>query len=206
VKAGASTVATGNGSSVAVPRPAGVATGDVLVMEATADLNPSVSAAPTGWAPIPSTPLTLGTASRVFAYYHVVGNAAAEPATYTWQLSAKLKWGAALTAFSGVSTATPLETATATQVSTNAASSLTVPGVNTTGTGAMLVGALGLDNPGTAATPPAGWTVAADSASTQRAVLAYRYLGSPGASGNLTWSLTKAAPSGGWLLALHAAG
>jgi len=206
VKAGASTVVSGNGTAVAVARPAGVATGDVLVMQVTADQNPSVSAAPTGWTAVTNTPLTLGTGARVFAYYRVVGNAATEPATYTWTLSAKLKWGAVMTAFSGVATGAPIETAVSTRVNTTAASSLAVPGVSTTAAGAMLVGAVGLNNPGTTPTPPTGWTVAADSASTQRAALAYKYMGSPGASGNLTWSLSKTAPAGGWLFALHAAG
>jgi PKD repeat protein len=205
VKFRASSTATGANTGVAIPRPAGVANGDVLVMQLTAEQNPTLSNL-SGWTAIPSTPLTVGTGIREFAFYHVVTNAAAEPASYSWQLSTKLKWGAVLTAFSGVSTASPLETAASTQVNTTAVSSLTIPGVTTTGTGAMLIGAIGLNNPGTAATAATGWTLAADSAGTQRAVLAYRYMGTPAASGNLTWSLSKAAPSGGWLIALHAAG
>ena len=205
VKFRASTATTGNSTGVAIPRPAGVANGDVLVMQLTADQNPTLSTL-SGWTAIPSTPLSVGTGIREFAFYHVVTNAAAEPASYSWTLSAKLKWGAVMTAFSGVSTASPLETGVSTQVSTAAATSLTVPGVTATGTGTMLIGAIGLNNPGTAATPATGWTVGADSTGTQRAVLAYRYLATPAASGNLTWSLSKSAPSGGWLLALHAAG
>jgi PKD repeat protein len=206
IKAGTSTTASGANAAVTIPRPTGIVNGDVLVTQVTTEQNPSMSVTPSGWTPIPSTPVTVDAGTRVFAFYHVVANAAAEPASYTWQLSAKLKWGAGTTAFSGVSTVSPLETAVTTKVNATAATSLTVPGVTTTGSGAMLVSAVGLNNPGTTARPATGWTVSADSAGTQRAVLAYRYVATPGASGDLTWALAKAATSGGWLLALHPAG
>jgi hypothetical protein len=80
-----------------------------------------------------------------------------------------------------------------------------VPGVTTVTPGAMLIGGVGLSNPGTAATAPAGWTIASDSLSTQRTVLAYRLTTAAGASGNLVWTLSKSTTAGGWLRALRPA-
>jgi PKD repeat protein len=205
VSAGASTTVGGANARVTVARPAGVATGDVLVVQVTTEQNTTMATVPTGWTAIPSTPLSVGTGSRLFAFYRAVPSAGFEPASYTWQQSTQQKWGAVMTAFRGVSTTAPLETATATQVSSAAVKTLTVPGVTTTGGGAMLIGALGLNTAGASATLSSGWTLAADSASTQRTVLAYRYAAAAGASGALTWTRAKVAPSGGWLLALHAA-
>jgi PKD repeat protein len=205
IKAGSSTTANGANAAVSVPRPAGIVNGDVLIVQVTTEQNPSMSVTPSGWTAIPSTPVTIDAGSRMFAFYHVVTNATAEPASYNWQLSAKLKWGAGMTAFSGANTATPLETAVTTKVNPTATTALTVPGVTTTGSGAMLVGAVGLNAPGITVKSSTGWTVSADNAGTQRAVLAYRYLANPGASGDLTWALSKSATSGGWLVALHAA-
>ena len=160
---------------------------------------------PAGWAPIVAAPLAVGTTARAWAYYHVVGNAAAEPASYRWVLSARQKWSGLVTAFSGVDNATPFDTATSSAVRTTAGTTLAVPGVTTVTPGAMLIGGIGLSNPGTSATPPSGWTVVSDSLSTQRTVLADRLTTAAGASGTMTWTLSKSTIAGGWLTALRPA-
>jgi hypothetical protein len=205
IRARSSTTASGTATDVVLTRPAGVATGDVLVVEITSDLAPSMNTVPAGWTAIVAAPLSAGTTARVWAYYHVVGNAAGEPATYRWQLSARQKWSGVMTAFSGVDNATPFDTVTSSQATTTAGTTLTVPGVTTVTPGAMLIGGVGLSNPGTAAKPPTGWTIASDSLSTQRTVLAYRLTTAAGASGNLVWTLSKSTTAGGWLRALRPA-
>ena len=205
IRARSSTTVTGNAIDVPVPRPAGVATGDVLLAEITADLNPTMNTVPSGWSPVVAAPLTPGTSARVWVYYHVVGNVQVEPASYTWRLSAKQKWATVMTAFSGVDNATPFDTVESSIATTTAAAGLAVPGVSTVTPGAVLVSGLGLSATGTTATPPTGWTVAAQATSTQRTVVAYRLMAAPGPSGNVTWSLSKAATAGGWVRALRPA-
>ena len=86
----------------------------------------------------------MGTSARLFAYYRVVTDAAAEPASYVWQLASGEKWNAALTAFGGVDAGDPFDTPVSTAVTAQKASTLTVPGVSTSTAGALLVAVLGL--------------------------------------------------------------
>jgi len=82
VTAGASSSAVGStaGTSVVVPRPAGLVDGDVLIAQITADASPTVSAVPTGWSTVIS-PLAVGSSLRVFVYFKVVSSATSEPAS-----------------------------------------------------------------------------------------------------------------------------
>jgi PKD repeat protein len=199
---GASTTATGNSSAVVVTAPSGRAKGTVLVAQVTADAAPTMSGVPTGWTPVVS-PLAVTGGGRLFVYYHVVSDLVSEPASYTWQLSTKERWSATVTAFTGVNPTTPFDTQSSIRTTTTAAKTLLVPGVTTVTAGDLLIGGLGLDSPGVAVTPPAGWTEAVESSSTQNAELAYRSLGAAGPTGDATWSLAKAATSGGWMIALR---
>ncbi|NYJ05835.1 PKD domain-containing protein [Petropleomorpha daqingensis] len=205
IQARSSSTASGSNTTVAVPRPAGVVTGDVLVVEITSEQNPTMTAVPAGWTAVTAAPLTVGTTARVWSYVHVVTNAATDPASYTWTLSARLKWAATMTAFSGVDNANPIDVPATSATTTTAATTLTVPGVSTVTAGAMLVSGLGLSANGITASGPAGWTIAAQTTGTQKTGLAYRLTGAAAASGNLTWSLSKATTAGGWLVALRPA-
>ena len=106
-------------TTVSLPAPAGRAAGDVVVASFTADKNPTASV-PAGWTAIVNG-LSIASSStagaRVFAYYRVVGSS--DPATYTWTLSTAVKWGGGITAYTGVNTATPLDSAVATAVNTS---------------------------------------------------------------------------------------
>jgi hypothetical protein len=191
---------------VTVPKPAGVRTGDVLVAQITADGAPTVSAVPAGWTSVLPSSLAASSGARGFAYYRVVGNAASEPASWTWQLNSARKWGAGMTAFSGVDTSRPLDTTVSTVVdSSYGSSTVTVPGVSTTTAGAMLVGGVALDSGSTTVTPPGGWTEGFEAGGVQTAELAFRPAASVGATGNVSWSLSKATAFGGWLTALRPA-
>jgi hypothetical protein len=188
---------------VTVSRPAGVATGDVLVAEVNADKAPTVSAVPAGWTPV-VTSLGVNGLATTSVWSHVVADAAAEPAAYTWQLSSPQKWNAGVTAFRGVDPTTPWDTAavTATDPST-ASTGLTVPGVTTTTPDAMLVGGVGPNSTSATVAPPAGWTEAFEATTAQVAELAYSPRPTAGATGTARWTFDKGADSVGWLAALR---
>jgi hypothetical protein len=193
--------------TVSLAAPAGRAAGDVLVASFTADLNPTV-AVPAGWTPIVnglSINSTATTGARVFAYYRVVGST--NPATYTWTLSKAAKWGGGITAYTGVSITTPLDSAVTTAVNaTYTATSLTVPSVTTAKNGARLIGGVGFDNATPGATAPTGWTERWEAANGQIAQQADRTQATAGASGTATWTFSAAKAAGAWRTALKPAG
>jgi hypothetical protein len=186
--------------------PTGVTDGDVLIAQITADNAPTVSA-PAGWSNALSSPyLGMGGGARVFVYHHVVGSAAAEPVSYTWQLSAAQKWNAGMANFHGVNASTPFDTAATTASdSTFTASTLTVPGVTTTTTGTLVVGGVGMDSSSTTVTPPTGWTEAFDATGAQVSELAGQGHPSPGATGSQIWTFSKPVAVAGWMRALRPA-
>jgi hypothetical protein len=191
---------------VALAAPAGRTAGDVLVASFTADQNPTV-AVPAGWTAIVNG-LSIASSStagaKVFAYYRVVG--AADPGTYTWTLSKAVKWGGGITAYTGVNTTTPLDSAVATAVNTTyTATSITVPGITTASNGAMLIGGLGFDSSNPAATPPTGWTERWEATGGQIAEQADRTQATAGAAGTATWTFSTAKAVGAWRTALKPA-
>jgi hypothetical protein len=166
---------------------------------------PNMAAVPAGWTQVLA-PLSISGQARLFVYSHVVSDPAAEPAGYTWQLSAAEKWNAGVTAFSGVDNGTPWDTAPSTASNTSyTASSLTVPGVSTVSAGALLVGGVGLDSKSIAVTQPAGWSQAWQGSGGQVSELAVRATTGAGASGPATWTLAGAGASAGWTAALRPA-
>ncbi|MFJ5697011.1 PKD domain-containing protein [Arthrobacter sp. NPDC093139] len=193
-------------ATVALAAPAGRTAGDVLVASFTADQNPTV-AVPAGWTAIVNG-LSIASSStagaKVFAYYRVVG--AADPGTYTWTLSKAVKWGGGITAYTGVNTTTPLDSAVATAVNTSyTATSITVPGITTASNGAMLIGGLGFDSSNPAATPPTGWTERWEATGGQIAEQADRTQATAGAAGTATWTFSTAKAVGAWRTALKPA-
>lgn len=192
-------------TAVEVPKPAGVVNGDVLVAQVTADNNPDLSGVPAGWTAVVA-PVSVSTGARVFVYYHVVTDAAAEPASYTWTLSTAQRWGAVMGSFHGVDTTNPFDTAATTKRDTTYRSTtLAVPGVTTATAGAMLVGGIGLDSRSIGIAPPTGWTEAGESTGGHVAELAYQARPTAGPTGDATWTTATAAASGGWLRALRPA-
>ncbi|GAA1253579.1 PKD domain-containing protein [Arthrobacter pascens] len=194
-------------TTVALAAPAGRTAGDVLVASFTADQNPTV-AVPAGWTAIVNG-LSIASSStagaRVFAYYRVVGSS--DPATYTWALSRAVKWGGGITAYTGVNTTTPLDSAVATAVNTSyTATSIAVGSVTTASNGAMLIGGLGFDSSNPAATPPTGWTERWEATGGQIAEQADRTQATAGATGTATWTFSSAKAVGAWRTALKPAG
>ncbi|MCF6737730.1 hypothetical protein E9565_21690, partial [Blastococcus sp. KM273129] len=195
--AGSSTAVT----SVAVPRPAGLADGDVLIAEITADNAPTVGAAPAGWSTVVSPLSTYG--ARMFVYYKVVADASAEPAQYGWTLSSAQKWNAAISSYRGVDGASPFDGAASTSVSTTARSTVAVPEVTTTVAGAMVVGGVGVNSGSASITEPTGWTEAVEAGGVQTAELAHVARPAVGATGTATWRLSKSIQAVGWMRALR---
>ncbi len=193
-------------SAVTIPVPAGTVDGDVLLAQFTADNSPAVTA-PAGWSSVlPSSYIGMGGGARVFAYYHVVGSAVAEPPSYTWQLSSPQKWNAGMAGFHGVSPTDPFDTAAVVASdSTYSASRLTVPGLTTVTPGALLVGGVGLDRAMAAVAQPIGWTEAFESAGAQLSEMADQSRPTAGTTGAQTWTFSTTAASAGWMRALRPA-
>ena len=190
-------------TAVALPKPSGATAGDVLVASFTADKNPT--AAGPGGLDRDRQRALISSGARVFAYYRVVGSA--DPATYSWTLSTAVKWGGGMTAYRGVDTTTPLDSAVATAVNTSyTATSIAVPSVTTASNGAMLIGGLGFDSSNPAATPPTGWTERWETAGGQIAEQADRTQATAGATGTATWTFSSAKAVAAWRTALKPAG
>jgi PKD repeat protein len=207
VTAGASTSAfssTATGAAT-VSTPSGLAAGDVLVAEIDVANNPNVSVAPAGWSPVIA-PLSIGTAARLFAYYHVVSDPSTEPASYSWPLSHTQPWAAGINAFRGVDTTTPFDTAASTLVATGTVTSISVPGVTTVTPGAMVIGGVGKHSTTASATPPTGWTEAFQQDAGQLAEMAYQSMPTAGNSGTATWTFSSGTGGvAGWLIGLRPA-
>jgi hypothetical protein len=188
---------------VTVSTPAGVAAGTFLIAQFTADGRPAITSAPAGWAPVVA-PLSINARATVFAYYKVAG--AAEPASYTWQLSTAAKWNAGVTAFVGVDRVTPFDSPASTAVNrTTNRTSLAVPGVTTKTAGAMVVGGVGLNSSSATVTAPSGWTENWESTTAQVSETARAVRPTAGPTGNATWNFGTAVISAGWLRALRPA-
>ena len=176
-------------STVAVTKPAGTASGDVLV--ACLALNGgsvSSTGVPAGWTRIAA--VTAITNPHVFGYYKVAGDA--EPASYSWTLTGAVANGAGIARYSGVDTTAPLDAA-ATTVTAPAATSASLPGVTTVTANAMLASCMALNSSSTTitVTPPAGMTKAWDIGG-KRHALADGVQAAAGPSGAKTWTFSSA--------------
>ena len=188
-------------ASITIAQPSGVATGDVLVAcIATNGGGVAAGGVPSGWTSIAS---AAGVANpHVFGYYHVAG--AAEPGSWTWTLSGAIANGGGIARYSGVDTATPLDTAAQTGFGA-LASTATLPGLTTLTTGAMLVGCVGVNSSSTTLliTSPTGMTQAWDIGG-KRHELADQVQAIVGATGARTWTFSSARDWAGWMVALRA--
>ena len=193
ITTGASSFTTSStaATAVTVARPDGTRAGDLLVAQITADQSPAMGTVPPGWTTVLSS-MKVNSGARVFAYWHQVSDLATEPASYTWQLAAAQKFGAGITAFSGVDPVTPFDTAVSSMVDgTYTAAALTVPGTTTVTDGAVLIGGVGLDNATTTTTAPTGWTTTWVSTGGQVAAMAVGPIRAAGPTGDITWTFNR---------------
>lgn len=208
VGASSTTNSTTKVTTVSLTKPSGTSAGDVLVASITADNNPTMASVPTGWTPMVNA-LSVNSATtagaRIFSYYHVVTST--DPSSYSWSLSSAQKWGAGVTAYRGVNTSSPLDSAVATKVNTSfSGTSLTLPSITTAHANALLIGGVGLDSGTPLAIPPSGWTEEWQAAAGQIAEQANKLQATAGAAGTATWTLSSGRAFGGWRVALRPAG
>jgi len=208
VTAGASTtvISTTAVSSVPIGRPSGLAAGDLMIAQITADNTPAMATVPTGWTAMLPAPLRLSTGAIVYVYYRQVADPAAEPVSWSWSLGSAQKWGAGITTFHGVNSANPFDSDLVSKVdSTYQARSIVLPSVTTSTAGALLVGGIGGDAKNIGATAPSGWVEHWESVGGQDSALGSSPRPAAGATGTVTWTMGGQYAVGGWLRALRPA-
>ena len=190
-----SSAANPTATSLTIPAPAGVASGDVMVasigIRGTVTITP-----PSGWSLV-RTDMSTESIIRQDVFVKVAG---AEPASYTWNFSTNQPAAGGILAFSGVSTTTPIDAHSGSFSNGGRGNTLTAPSVTTTKNGAMLIGFYDISTD-TTIVPPSGMTERFDLASNAGAfdVTAEGCTvqqATAGPTGNKT-----ATASGGWAIA-----
>jgi hypothetical protein len=142
----------GSATTVVIPAPSGVLSGDVMIASVAARGNPNFTA-PAGWTLIR---LDInGFTLRQALYWKVATGS--EPPSYTWTLSNSQAAAGGIVAYSGVDTTNPIDVHSGAFSPSGATSSAVAPSVTTTVNGAMIVGFFGVAR-NTGVTPPAGMT------------------------------------------------
>jgi hypothetical protein len=186
---------------VTLTKPAGTTTGDLLVAAVTGDLSPSATA-PAGWTAF----VTLRpSGASLFGWYHVVTAADAGTSSWTWTLSGAPKWSGGLSRYTGVNTATPLDSAVTSALSNSGAPSVVVPGVSTATAGAVIIGAEGADSGKVTGAAPNGWTLDWQNNLGQLAASGHGAATGTGSQPATTWGQTGTVPLAAWTVALKPA-
>lgn len=127
--------ASGSSTAPTFTKPATLNNTDVLVVCFGVRAAVTVTGTPTGWVQIDQN-IAQSTA-RVFAYYKVITNAAGEPASYAWTISASQPWHGGIIRYSGVDNTTP-EDAASTNNSNAGSATATATGLTTVTNGARI--------------------------------------------------------------------
>jgi N,N-dimethylformamidase beta subunit-like protein/uncharacterized protein DUF4082/cadherin-like protein/Big-like domain-containing protein/purple acid phosphatase-like protein len=135
-------------STLALPVPAGVLAGDLMLASVAARGAPATTA-PDGWTLLRND--ANGTQLRLITYYRIASGA--EPASYKWVFSAARSAAGGIVAYSGVDTIHPVDLAAGR--ANLSSKSITAPSVTTRANGVLLVGFFGLATSATL-TPPDG--------------------------------------------------
>ncbi len=128
-----SSASSGDAASAVVSLPAGVQPNDVLVAQITRDKDTAAVTPPAGWILIREDIFASKIVQALF--YKVSG--ASEPADYTFALSESSKFSAALAAYSGVDTASPIDADSGTDIP--AGDPFSAPSITTTVSDVRLV-------------------------------------------------------------------
>jgi len=138
-----------------------------------------------------------GATCTVGLFYLPVSNAAGEPATYTWTISAAGRFSISLTGYSGVDPITIEDVTHTSAFDGGAPSSLVIPSLSTVTDAAMLISACANNSAGTALTPPATMGQVFQSTGTgKRLAVADENRPTLGATGTRTWTTTTLAMAG----------
>ena len=188
-------------TSLVLPRPAGVATGDVLVAALSIAGNPSITA-PAGWSLVQNH--VSGSSLRQVVFVHVAG--ASENPSYAWAFSSSVTAAGIVDAYSGVDPAQPVDVA-AGRVNT-ASTAIVAPSV-TTSTGVLLIGFFGTLTNAVIAPPP-GMLEQAETVTSGKNKVALesadQVLGASGPTGTRTATADKAAVNIGQSVVLRPLG
>jgi hypothetical protein len=200
---GVASAANATETTLTIAAPGSVSAGNVLLAAVHVRGKPAVTA-PAGWTLVRSD--QNGNAMKAVVYTKVA--TASEPASYTWTFASAQAAAGGITAWSGVSTSTPID-AHGGQVNLTSSTTITAPSITTTTTNTMLVGFFGI-GPATSLTPPAGMTERWDLSSTQGSFKATSGAASAlqaaaGATGTRAATSQNAATNIGQLVALRPA-
>ncbi len=191
------TVATTASNVATATAPAGTSANDVLVACVTLN-GTTVSAAPAGWTQFAAS--TGVTNPRVFGYYRVAG--AAEPASYSWNLTSSVAHSVGIARYSGVSPTAPIDASAS--AAGASASSGAIPAITTTTSNALITGCMGINSGSTTIdiAPPSGmgevWDIGG-----KRQEYADAIQAAAGSTGAKTWTFTSSREWAGWVLALR---
>jgi hypothetical protein len=193
-------------SSITIPRPAGTASGHVMLASIVANDDDPNFTAPAGWTLVRQD--TVVDALRQNLYVKVAGGA--EPSAYTWTLSGTRRVAGGVTTYSGVDTSDPVDTHGAT-AQASPTTAVIAPSVTTTVEDTLLVHFAAVNAEGTISAPPGmteRWEAASPkSDSTRDALCSSSDSPRPatGPTGPRTATATRAGRNIGALLALRPA-
>lgn len=144
-----------NATTIALTKPTGVVSGDVLYAELMTFANEGTTTPPSGWSQISTRQVMTFNNTNVTWWRKVAGTS--EPTSYTWTFTNAVSANGSVEAWYNVDTATP-EDATASWNSGSAGNTnLTVPSVTPTVSGGVQM-TLMANYIGTYGTTPTGWT------------------------------------------------
>lgn len=128
-----------NVSSLAIAKPAGILTGDILIAGVCLEADTTVTAAPSGWTLIrtDATADTTQDGARLYSYWKLAG--ASEPSSYAWTFSGDAHCAGGITAWVGVDQTSPIDVHGGQTNNTAGATLCTAPSVTTTVANGMLV-------------------------------------------------------------------
>ena len=197
----ASSAHNSGATSLVLPRPAGVVSGDVLVAALSIAGNPSITV-PTGWTLIQNQ--VSGSNLRQVVYVRVA--AAGENASYTWAFSSSVTAAGIIDAYVGVDPAQPVDVSGG--LANASSTSILAPSISKS-TGVLLIGFFGTLTNATIA-PPTGMVEQAETVATGKQKLALetadQILGVAALTGTRTASADKAAVNIGQTIVLRAIG
>lgn len=180
-------------------RPAGTATGDLMISALTVNHQADVMA-PTGWLPLAPV-RRLGTGAVVVSYYRF--SRSDDPQSWTWRLSSAESWGGGITSFRGVAATNPFEQLPAVALDLSyRATRLDLPAVAAPSPGSLIVTGFASDSSGPVPLAPAGFDLRWASTGGQVVAVATRGP-SDAVSARAGWSVSSARAMATWILVLR---
>lgn len=172
-------------TTTSLARPAGVATGELLLAFLAFSADPGAVTVPAGWS-VAAAQLTAASGPRVAAYWALAG--ANEPPSYAFSWATAATGGGRVASYSGALASNPIAaTAVGTTISANRTAVL--PSVTPTGAYQRQIGFTAMTTTSSYSTPLGGWSVRASTlGSNPNGAIADRVLATGGASGSTSWT------------------